>query len=123
MRTGACQDLFWSFIFSTIISFILMLLLEEPVWLQSIVEGAVVALHCFFAFLTWILTMSALQYISGSTFSIIYSTTVVFLLIPQYTILSSILPGQRNWMEVMGVVMVLFGSSLASVMELIQTPQ
>ena len=47
--------------------------------------------------------------VSGNTVTIIISMNVVLMLIPQYTVLSSIHPGHRNWMEVVGVVLVLLG--------------
>ena len=41
------------------------------------------------------------------------------MLIAQYTVLSPILPGHRNWMEVVGVVLVLIGCSMSSILEII----
>ena len=46
------------------------------------------------------------------------STQVAFMLIAQYTVLSSVLPGHRNWMEVVGVILVLMGSGASSVFEM-----
>ncbi len=115
-----CRSLFWSFTLSLIVSIILSILLESPVWPQGIFDSIVVSLHCLASLSTWTFTIYSLQYISGSTCSVIYSTTVVFSLIPQYTILSSILPGHKNWMEVVGVVVVLSGSCLASLLEIYQ---
>ena len=43
------------------------------------------------------------------------------MLIAQYTVLSSILPGHRNWMEVMGVILVLAGSGASSVFAMFKT--
>ena len=40
------------------------------------------------------------------------------MLIPQYTVLSSILPGHRNWMEVVGVILVMLGCSMSSLVEM-----
>ncbi len=115
-----CRSLFWSFTFSLIVSLFLMLLVEKPMWPESVFDGVVVSMHCFASLFTWTFTLYSLQHISGSTFSVIYSTAVVFLLIPQYTILSSILPGNKNWIEVVGVVVVLIGSCLASSQEIQQ---
>ena len=39
------------------------------------------------------------------------------MLIAQYTVLP-ILPGHRNWIEIVGVVLVLFGLTLGSILEL-----
>ena len=41
------------------------------------------------------------------------------MLVAQYTVLSSILPGHRNWMEVVGVVLVLIGCSMSSILKII----
>ena len=49
------------------------------------------------------LYMYAPNYISGNTFALILTMDIVVLLIPQYTVLASILPGHRNWIEVAGV--------------------
>ena len=62
--------------------------------------------------------MYAAKYISGNTINIIFSLTVVIFLISQYTVLSSILPGHKNWIEVTGVIiLVLLGSTMESILE------
>ena len=74
--------------------------------------------------LYWLLFPVFLSYFLGhcgcmdcSTYletQLILSTTIVFVLIPQYTVLSSVLPGNKNWIEVVGIVLVLLGSTLES---------
>ena len=76
------------------------------------------SIHCLSTVVAWSLHVFAIQYISGHTVNIIFSTSVVFALIPQYTIASSIHPGHRNWIEVTGVFLVLLGASLGLILEL-----
>ena len=83
-------------------------------WMQMILITA----HCVTFIFSTPLSMLAAQYISGNTVNLVFSTSAVLMLITQYTILSSILPGNRNWIEVAGVVLVLFGSAMGSVLEL-----
>ena len=78
------------------------------------------AVHPSDSTLCWICVQSTIVCVSANAGNIISCLTVVFMLIPQYTILSSIYPGHRNWIEVVGVVLVLLGSSLGSVLELNQ---
>ena len=51
---------------------------------------------------SWLLFM--LNVFSGTTLDLIWTSEVMFLLISQYTMLSSALPGHKNWMEVVGVI-------------------
>ena len=60
------------------------------------------------------------KYISGNTFTLILTTDVISMLKAQYTVLSSILPGHGNWMEVIGVIFVLLGCSISPIIEIIK---
>ena len=86
-------------------------------------DTAMVMFHCLSYAAIWPLYIYAPKYISGNTVTTIVSTEVVFMLIAQYTVLSSILPGHINWMEVVGVVLVLVGSSLSSILEIFKKKQ
>ncbi len=50
-----------------------------------------------------------------SLVALIGSTSTVYALIAQYTILSGIHPGNRNWMEIIGVALVIITSVVPSV--------
>ena len=115
------EVLFWSFFTGTLLSSILMVIFERPVLPSSVIETVLVALHVTPNILMWPTTMYAIQYVSGNTFNIVFSTSVVFMLILQYTLLSSILPGNRNWIEVFGVILVLIGSAMESAFETCRT--
>ena len=113
--------IFWSFTFNSIVSIILMLLLEQPTLPSNWFDTVMLIIHSLTSAGIWPLYIYAPKFISGNTFSLIVSTEVVFMLLSQYTVLSSVLPGHRNWIEVLGVILVLLGSSLSSVIEIIKT--
>ena len=110
---------FWASLGTGIVSAVVMVGFENPVlptsWFQLVfVMGQSV---CFSV--NWLTLFYAAKYISGNTINIVLSTSLVFFLVAQYTVLSSIHPGHRNWMEVVGVVLVLIGSTVKTVLEMI----
>ena len=111
------EALFWLYWFGTTLSLVAMAIFETPVLPKSWLQLGYVIVHSTTYVMNWPLYMLAARYISGNTINVIISTSVVFMLIPQYTLLSSILPGNRNWIEVVGVFLVLLGSILASLIE------
>ncbi len=121
MSDDRVRAVFWSFSLGLFISIPLMFVLEHPVWPESVENIIEVGLHCLSSVCTWFLYISAISYISGNTYSVITSAAVVLFLIPQYTILSPILPGHKNWMEVVGVFVVSTGSVLTSLQEMFHT--
>ena len=114
------QVLFWTFMMSTVISAVVMFALETPVLPSNVFDTVMVTMHSFLCAGVWPLCIIAPKYISGNTFTLIISTDVVFMLISQYTVLSSILPGHRNWIEGVGVVLVLIGCSMSTIMEMVK---
>ncbi len=58
--------------------------------------------------------------IVGHTIAIFGSFTTVIMVGAQYTILQHILPGHRNWQELMGVFLVICGSMLTPMYDIIQ---
>ena len=113
--------IFWSFTFNFFVSIILMFLLEQPVLPSNWFDTVMLIIHSLTSTGIWPLYIYAPKFISGSTFSLIVSTEVVFMLTAQYTVLSSILPGHRNWMEVVGVFLVLLGCSMSSILEMVKS--
>ena len=113
--------IFWSFTFNFFVSIILMFLLQQPVLPSNWFDTVMLIIHSLTSAGIWPLYIYAPKFISGSTFSLIVSTEVVFMLIAQYTVLSSILPGHRNWMEVVGVSLVLLGCSMSSILEMVKS--
>ena len=114
------EVLFWSFATGTILSAVIIGIFERPVLPYNWMNCLLVTAHCLCFAAMWPLYLYACRYISGNTVNIIWSTKVVLFLVIQYTLLSSILPGKRNWIEVAGVILVLIGSTLGSVWELVK---
>ena len=110
---------FWTLLYGSIISAVLMLIFEIPTLPQNWIDILYILVHGLSYGITWSSIIIVAFYLSGNTVNIIISTMVVFMLIPQYTILSSIYPGHRNWVEVLGAVLVLMGSSLGSIIKLL----
>ena len=115
------HHLFWAFLTNTLLSASLMLALETPVLASNPFDAIMVIIHSVECAVIWRLYIYAPKYISGNTLTLILTSDVVVMLIFQYTVLSSIHPGQRNWIEVVGVILVLFGCSVSSFLELLNT--
>ena len=111
------EVLFWCFFTGTVLSLIISFIWENPVLPSNWFDVILVSLHCVGYIFVYPIYLYALKHVSANTYVLITSTMVVFLLVAQYTVLSSILPGNRNWIEVVGVVTVLCGSTLVSVIE------
>ena len=109
---------FFAFVAGTLLSVIGMLILETPTLPTNWMDVFYIVIHTLAYTMLWPLYIYVFQYISGNTFNIIWSTSTVFMLLAQYTILSSILPGHRNWMEVFGVLLVTIGASLGSILNI-----
>ena len=110
--------LFWVCFLNFVISIVLMFSFEAVVLPSNWFDVAMVIIHCIFATIMWPLYLISSKFVSGPLFSIIFTMEIVVMLISQYTVLSSILPGHRNWMEVVGVVLVMLGCSLSSLVEI-----
>ena len=108
---------FWSIVPSFTASAIAMAVLETPTLPSTWMDVLYVLGQNIGYTLLWVTIYFAAKYISGNTINMILCTSVVFMLLAQYTVLSSIHPGHRNWMEVLGAVLVFVGSSLKSVFE------
>ena len=109
---------FFALFAGTLLSTIGMLILETPTLPNNWMDVLYIFIHTVSYILLWPLYIYVFQYISANTMNIIWSTSTIFFLLAQYTILSAILPGHRNWVEVVGVLLVTIGSSLGSVLNI-----
>ena len=113
-------SLIWTTLMGTIFSIIGMLILEEPGLPKDFSDIALVGGHA----VTFALIMPLFCYgsllISGSLGAIIRSLNLIFVLAAQYVLMKDILPGHRNWIEVLGVILVLFGAIFSSIVELVK---
>ena len=119
LQEHVVETLLWTYSICAVLSSIVMAIFEKPALPETGLQYLYVTLHCVTYVFGWPLYMYAARFISGSTIHMIVSTSVVFMLVPQYTILPTIFSGNKNWIEVVGVFLVLLGSiskSLAEVM-------
>ena len=112
--------LFWGWTFGTVASVIIMFIVETPVLPGNWFDVSMVTIHSVTYTLVTPLLIYGSNTVSGNTVTVIVSTKSVLMLISQYTVLSSILPGHRNWIEVVGVILVILGASMSSILELIK---
>ena len=110
---------FFAFIAGTFLSAIGMFIVETPTLPTNWTDVLYIFIHTVSYTMLWPLYIYVLQYISANAYNIIWSTSTVFMLLARYTILSRILPGHRNWMEVVGVLLVATGSSFGSFLNIL----
>ena len=112
------EVMFWCFLSNSIISMIVMFLTETPTLPRNWYDTLLVTLHCLAYVCLRPLHMYAFATISGNTVSVMFCFSTVLMIAAQYTVLSNILPGNQNWIEVVGVALVLIGSIMHSLREI-----
>ena len=112
--------LFWSCLLCAGVSVVAMTFVERPTLPGNLKDIILVSVHSISFVFNWPTFILGFKYLSGNTVNIICCCTVVLMLIPQYTISSSIYPGHRNWVEVVGVTLVLLGAGFESSIEVLK---
>ena len=111
-------SLMYSYAAGTIASLSFMVVFENPVFSADVATFLLVFGHATMYVFTMPLQLYSAQLISGNLGSIIRTFKLLVFLAAQYTILKNIYPGHRNWMEVLGVLFVLFGTMFSSLIEI-----
>ena len=103
-----------------VVSTMFSIYMEEICVSLSLVQCLLVMGHCCAAcFSVYMLVYSA--HILGSVrCSIGQSLQILVLMVFQYTLMQDIMPGHRNWIEVVGAILLIFGVSCASFLDLVQ---
>ena len=112
------HTLFWLYLSNSLISCLLMAIFENLTMSSNWLDMFYMSLHSVVFMLIQPLYMIAASHITGNTINVFYSSIVIFMLVPQYTILSDIHPGNRNWIEALGAVLVFLGTILTSLLEI-----
>ena len=112
--------LFWMYAFGALASLIIMAIFETPEMPTGFREYFFTGCHFFSYVFILPLLMWGSSLTSGNTANIILSSSIIAMLAAQYTILKDIHPGHRNWIEVLGVFLVLLGATISSVVEICQ---
>ena len=92
------EVLFWGWCIGAIISALLMASIETPVLPSNLFDVSMVTVQAVTSSAVWPLVIYGSNKVSGNTFTVISSTMVVFMLISQYTVLSSVHPDtETGW--------------------------
>ena len=119
LKENISKVLLWTYFMGTVLSVLISFIYEKYALPHNYYDALFIVGHCCCYIFVWPLATYSSLYVSGNIFSIGMSSCVVFMLIPQYSVLSNIQPGKRNWKEVTGIILVLIGNILASVKEII----
>ena len=110
---------FWISLGSAILSVPLMFLATELVVLPNGFDVAMLLVVISSQILTCYCMMVAVSFITPIYVSVVLPFSVVFLFIIQKTLLRDIAPGPGNWLEKFGLSLLLFGTLILPVYELI----
>ena len=110
--------LFWTYALGTIASLVIMVIFEDPQIPAGCREYFFIGCHLLSYVFILPLFMYGSSVTSGNTANIISTSSIIAMLAAQYTILKNIHPGHRNWIEVLGVFIVLLGATISSILEL-----
>ncbi len=107
--------LFWLYITGACTSGIMSLCIEDITFPSLTSDWLLIGGHCISYSLYMSLYMFACANVHGVVMTLIWCTNIVYLTIAQYTFLSVGHGGNRNWLELTGIVMVTIGSVLPSI--------
>ena len=110
---------FWTYLFATSASVVVMFTMEQPTLPKTITEYLLVLGHTLCNVLIGPTSMWAICVIDGNTANILYSSSIIYMVVVQYTFFKNILPGNGNWIEIVGVCCIIIGSILSSVVQLL----
>ncbi len=109
--------IFWMSLVATSFSICISLAIEEQVLPADLTDWLLVFGHCGTYGLIISVNMYVCSRLSGVVLSLIGGTSVIYMVIAQYTLLSNIHAGNHNWLEICGLVLVLVSSIFPSVRE------
>ncbi len=92
--------------------------LTETARLPSVHDTICMTVHGVSTMLQFPMQILAVARLNANTVTLVLSSSTALMLVSQYTVLASIHPGNRNAVEVVGVVLVVLGSAASAVREL-----
>ena len=111
------KTLFWGCVSGGSVSALASFVIEIINWELPWSDWLLVLGHC----VTFVIHMPLYMYASAyipSLVPIIGSTSTIWVAVAQYTILSSVLPGNRNVMEVLGIGLIICSSVIPSIFKI-----
>ena len=106
--------------FGLLTSIVLAFYLEDFVIELTVKQFLLVLGHSTASAVAFFTTMYACQIIGGIRASLVFSLQIVVMLVLQYSLMKSIMPGHQNWVEVLGAGIILFGVVLQPANDVIQ---
>ena len=106
-QSNQVKTLFWNSAMGASISVLGALTLEDINFNLNWTDWLLTLGHCGTFAVILLLQMYISSVMPGVIFTLIGTTTVLYALIAQYSFLRGIHPGNHNWMEVLGVVLMI----------------
>ena len=103
----------------TIVSFSASLYMENITMKMTQAKWGLLVVHCVCASVDAAMTFYAVSLIGSIKSSIVFNLAVLIFMCLQYTLMTSYIPGHRNWLEVMGAFLNCFGALIPPAIDLI----
>ena len=103
-----------------VVSLMISFYCEALVVLGSMWQYLYILGHCISSAMCTYLTIYSTQKIGGVEFALIGSLQVILNLIVQYAFMGRIMLGHRNWMEVVGAIILVIGAAISPIFEIVQ---
>ena len=108
-------------VFGLICSLLLSLYLENIVVHLTMKQALLVLGHVACSSPVFFTTVYTSNAIGGMLASLVFSLQILVMLILQYTLMSSIMPGHHNWLETFGAIVLLFAITLQPTLDVVRS--
>ena len=112
---------FLSGLINTVLSLIVMFVMENPMFPTTPLCISMLFLHSFATSQGTLTAAFCMQYISPVVFAVMSSLGLAFQMMYQYTFFKAINPGLGNWVEVLGAVLCVLGNATGPILKIIQS--
>lgn len=111
---------FWTGVLGFSVSIVCSAVVEEMRLTSGLMCSGLLLLHVIGTLSPAIGAPYVLQHMSSTVYAMLNCSRLVLLLLLQYTVLSSVIPGKRNWIEVVGAALCLAGTFLGPLIDLLR---
>ena len=99
---------------------LLCIYFEDPSFNLKLHDVSLILAHCTSAVASAFLIGYSAHVLGGMTCAMGRSLQILFMMLFQYTLMSGIMPGNKNWVEVVGALMLIGGVMFGSVFDFLQ---
>ena len=103
-----------------VVSLLISFYCEALVVVGNMWQYLFILVHCIASAMNTYFTIYSTQKIGGVEFSLVSSLQVILNLVVQYVLMGRIMPGHRNWMEVVGAIILVIGAAISPLFEMVQ---